>query len=71
MTVANERVMAFDFAVDAALMVDTWMVLTGMVMSMEKVTQRFSINIGANKCEILYIGRREGNVRLEDPQLRR
>ena len=69
-TVGNERVTDLDFADDVALMADTWMVLVGMVMSMEQVTQRFGINISAKKSEILYIGRGEGNVRTEDLQLR-
>ena len=34
------------------------------------MTQRFGINISAKKSEILYIGRGEGDVRIEDVQLR-
>ena len=68
--VGSERVVDLDFADDVALLADTWVVMVGMVMRMEEVTQRFGINISAKKSEILYIGRGEGDVRMEDMELR-
>ena len=68
--VGSERVMDLDFADDVALLADTWVVMASMVMRMEQVTQKFGINISAKKSEILYIGRGEGDVRIEDVQLR-
>ena len=68
--VGQRTVMDFDFADDVALLVDSWMVLVGMVMRMELVTQRFGINISAKKSEMLYVGRGQGNVRVEDLHLR-
>ena len=59
-----------DFADDVALLADTWMVLSGMIMRMEAVTQRFGINISAKKSEVLYVGRGPGDVRVEDVTLR-
>ena len=68
--VGGERVMDLDFADDVALLADTWVVMVAMVMRMEQVTQRFGINVSAKKSEILYIGRGEGDVRIEDMELR-
>ena len=68
--VGSERVVDLDFADDVALLADTWVVMVGMVMRMEEVTQRFGINISAKRSEILYIGRGEGDVRMEDMELR-
>ena len=42
----------------------------GMILKMEEVTQSLGINISANKSEILYNGRGEGNVRLHEVSLR-
>ena len=39
--VGQENVVDLDFADDVALLADTWMVLVGMVMRMELVTQRY------------------------------
>ena len=68
--VGQETVSVMDFADDVALLADSWMVLVGMVMRMELVTQKFGINISARKSEMLYVGRGQGNVRVEDLQLR-
>ena len=68
--VGEETVVDLDFADDVALLADTWMVLAGMVMRMEMVTQRFGINISAKKSEVLYVGRGPGEVRVEDVTLR-
>ena len=46
------------------------MVLMGMILKMEEVTQRFGIDISANKSEILYNDRGESNVRLREVSLR-
>ena len=59
-----------DFADDVALLADSWLVMVAMVLRMEEVTQRFGINISARKSELLYIGRDEGDVRVEDISLR-
>ena len=40
------------------------------MMRMEEVTQRFGINISAKKSEVLHIGRGEGDIRMEDMELR-
>ena len=53
-----------------ALIADTCLVLVAMVMRMEQVTQRFGINISAKKSEVMYIGRGEGDVRIQDMVLR-
>ena len=37
---------------------------------MEEVTQRLGINISAKKSEVLYIGRKEGDVRVEGVKMR-
>ena len=68
--VGDERVVDLDFADDVALLADSWLVMVAMVMRMEQVTQRFGINISARKSEVLFIGRGEGDVRMEDLQLR-
>ena len=68
--VGSERVVDLDFADDVALLADTWVVMVGMVMKMEEVTQRFGINVSVKKSEVLYIGRGEGNVRIEDLEIR-
>ena len=68
--VGRERVVDLDFADDVALLADSWLVMVAMVMKMEEVTQSFGINISARKSELLYIGRDEGNVRVEDISLR-
>ena len=68
--VGGERVVDLDFADDVALLADSWLVMVSMVMRMEEVTQRFGINISAKKSEVLYIGRGEGDVRIEDMELR-
>ena len=68
--VGQENVVDLDFADDVALLADTWMVLVGMVMRMELVTQRFGINISAKKSEVVYVGRGSGDVRVEDVNLR-
>ena len=57
--VGSGRAVDLDFADDVALLADTWVVMVGMVMRMEEVTQRFGINISAKTSEILYIGRGE------------
>ena len=56
------NVVDLDFADDVALLADTWMVLVGMVMRMELVTQRFGINISAKKSEVMYVGRGSGDL---------
>ena len=68
--VGDERVVDLDLADDVALLADSWLVMVAMVMRMERVTQRFGINISARKSEVLFIGRGEGDVRMEDLQLR-
>ena len=68
--VGQETVIDLDFADDVALLADAWMILVGMVMRMELVTQRFGINISAKKSEVMYVGRGQGNVRAEDIQIR-
>ena len=68
--VGGERVVDLDFADDVALLADSWLVMVAMVMRLEQVTQRFGINISARKSEVLFIGRGEGDVRMEDLQLR-
>ena len=68
--VGQGNVVDLDFAGDVALLADTWMVLVGMVMRMELVTQRFGINISAKKNEVVYVGRGSGDVRVEDVNLR-
>ena len=68
--VGQETVIDLDFADDVALLADAWMILVGMVMRMELVTQRFGINISARKSEVMYVGRGQGNVRAEDIQIR-
>ena len=68
--VGQERVVDLDFADDVALLADSWLVMVAMVLKMEEVTQKFGINISARKSELLYIGRGEGNVRVEDISLR-
>ena len=68
--VGKERVVDLDFADDVALLADSWMVMAALVMKMEQVTQRFGINISAKKSEILYIGRGDSDVRVEDVRLR-
>ena len=68
--VGSERIADLDFADDVALLADSWMVMVSMVMKMEQVTQRFGINISARKSEVLFIGRDEGDIRMEDIELR-
>ena len=41
------EIIDLDFADDLALLADLWMVMAALVIKMEQVTQRFSINIGA------------------------
>ena len=67
--VGSERVIYLDFADDVALLAVTVVVMVGMVMRMEEVTQRFDKNISANKTEILYISKGVGDVRMEDMEL--
>ena len=55
--VGQETVVDLDFADDLALLAGSWMVLVGMVMRMELITQRFGINNSAKKSEMLYVGR--------------
>ena len=66
--VGRENVVDLDFMDDDALMADTWMVLVRMMMRMKVVTQRFVINISTatKKSEVMYVGRRQGDVRVED-----
>ena len=70
LVVGSERVADLDFADDVALLADSWVVMVAMVMKMEQVTQRFGINISARKSEVLFIGRDEGDIRIEDLELR-
>ena len=58
------------FADDVALLADSWLVVVAMVIRMERVTQTFRINISAQKSEVMFIGRGEGDVSIEDLQLR-
>ena len=55
-----------DFADDVVLLADSWIVMAALVKKMKQVMQRFGIRIGAEKSVILYIGRGEIDVRVED-----
>lgn len=68
--VGRERVMDLDFADDVALLADTWLVLVGLVVRMEEVTQRFGINISVKKSEVMCIGRGAENLNVEDLEFR-
>ena len=59
-----------DFADDVALQADTWVVLVVMVMRIQEVTQRFGKDISAKKVEVKFIGRGEGDVRIDYMVLR-
>ena len=54
--------MDLDFADDAVLLADSWLVMVTMVMKLEELTQRFGTNTSARKSEFPYIGRDEGSV---------
>ena len=47
--VGVEKVVDSNFADDVALLADSWMAMTALVLKMEEVTQRFGINISAQK----------------------
>ena len=66
----HERVVDLDFADGVALLADSWQVLVPIVMKMEQATQIFGINNSARKSGVLYIGRDEGSVRVQDISLR-
>ena len=66
----SEKVIDLDFAVDLPLQADSWLVQVAMFMRTEQVTKGFMINISGRKREVVFIGRGEGDVRMEGLQLR-
>ena len=66
----QERVTDLDVADDVTLLTDSWLVMVALVKKMDEVSQRFGMNISAKKSVLLYIGRDEGNVILENIRLR-
>ena len=66
--VGSESVTELDFADNVELLEVSWFVMVTVIMRMEQVTKRFGINKRERKSEISFIGRGEGNVRIEDIQ---
>ena len=59
-----------EFADDVALLADTWLVLVGIVMRMEVLTQRFEGKNCAKNSKVTQDGRRLGNVTVEELNLK-
>ena len=68
--VGSKRVVDLDFADDEALLLHSLIVMEAIVLMKKHVTQKLGINMKAPKCEILLIGRGEGDVRKQDWQLK-
>ena len=52
------------------MLADSGVVMVAIVMNMEQVMQRFSINKSARKSGVLFIGQGEGDARMVNLQLK-